>query len=97
MVALFLPASGLQAATLPRFGGAVVRGYIGEVRTLVPLDASSASEREACRQVHAGLYRLGDHLRVKLTLPSGAGNSLQGLASTIGYVFTATQRNAASK
>jgi spore coat-associated protein N len=38
-----------------------------------------------------------DHLRVKLTLPSGAGNSLQGLASTIGYVFTATQRNAASK
>jgi spore coat-associated protein N len=38
-----------------------------------------------------------DHLRVKLTLPSGAGNSLQGLSSTLGYVFTATQRNAASK
>jgi hypothetical protein len=38
-----------------------------------------------------------DHLRVKLTLPSGAGNSLQGLSSTISYVFTATQRNAASK
>jgi spore coat-associated protein N len=38
-----------------------------------------------------------DRLRIKLTLPSGAGNSLQGLSSTIGYVFTATQRNAASK
>jgi spore coat-associated protein N len=38
-----------------------------------------------------------DHLHVKLTLPSGAGNSLQGLSSTISYVFTATQRTAASK
>ena len=38
-----------------------------------------------------------DHLRVRLTLPSGAGNTLQNLSSTISYVFTATQRNAASK
>lgn len=38
-----------------------------------------------------------DRLRVKLTLPSAAGNSFQGLSSTIGYVFTASQRAAASK
>ena len=49
----------------------------------------------------AGLSALSaggtDHLRIKLLLPSGAGNSFQGLSSTLGYVFTATQRAAASK
>jgi spore coat-associated protein N len=35
-----------------------------------------------------------DYLRVTLTLPSGAGNTLQNLSSTITYAFTATQRNA---
>ena len=35
-----------------------------------------------------------DYLRVTLTLPSGAGNTLQNLSSTITYSFTATQRNA---
>ena len=38
-----------------------------------------------------------DHLRVKLTLPAAAGNTLQTLSSTIGYVFTANQRTATSK
>jgi spore coat-associated protein N len=38
-----------------------------------------------------------DRLRVTLTLPSGAGNSLQGQSSTINYTFTANQRAAASK
>ena len=33
-----------------------------------------------------------DHLRVTLTLPSGAGNTLQNQSSTIQYAFTATQR-----
>ncbi len=33
-----------------------------------------------------------DHLRVTLTFPSGAGNTLQNQSSTIGYTFTATQR-----
>jgi spore coat-associated protein N len=33
-----------------------------------------------------------DHLRVKLTLPVGADNTLQGKTSTIQYTFTGTQR-----
>lgn len=33
-----------------------------------------------------------DHLRVTLTLPSTAGNSLQNLSSTIAYTFTGVQR-----
>jgi hypothetical protein len=37
-----------------------------------------------------------DHLRVTLTLPAVAGNALQGLSSTISYVFTALQRAAGS-
>ena len=31
-----------------------------------------------------------DHLRVRLTLPSAAGNSLQGQSSTLTYTFTGT-------
>jgi len=38
-----------------------------------------------------------DHLRVTLTLPSAAGNTLQGQASTISYNFVGTQRLATSK
>jgi hypothetical protein len=34
-----------------------------------------------------------DHLRLTLTLPSGAGNTLQNRSSTITYAFTGTQRN----
>ena len=33
-----------------------------------------------------------DHLRVTVTLPSTAGNSLQNLSSTVGYTFTGVQR-----
>ena len=33
-----------------------------------------------------------DHLRLTLTLPSSAGNSLQNKSSTISYVFTGVQR-----
>ena len=36
-------------------------------------------------------------LRVTLTLPSAAGNTFQGLSSTIQYSFTGTQRNATNK
>lgn len=35
-----------------------------------------------------------DNLRVTLTLPTSAGNTLQGLTSTITYAFTGTQRAA---
>jgi spore coat-associated protein N len=38
-----------------------------------------------------------DHLRVTLTLPASAGNSLQGQSSTIAYTFTANQRAATDK
>jgi predicted ribosomally synthesized peptide with SipW-like signal peptide len=38
-----------------------------------------------------------DHLRVTLTLPSSAGNTFQGLSSTITYAFTGTQRAATNK
>jgi spore coat-associated protein N len=34
-----------------------------------------------------------DHLRLTLTFPSAAGNTFQGLSSTIQYSFTGTQRN----
>ena len=38
-----------------------------------------------------------DHLRVTLTLPSGAPNTLQNQSSTITSAFTGTQRTATSK
>jgi len=38
-----------------------------------------------------------DHLRVTLTLPSAAGNTLQGLSSSISYTFVGTQRAGTSK
>lgn len=38
-----------------------------------------------------------DHLRVTMTLPSSAGNTLQGLSSTVSYAFTGTQRAGTSK
>jgi predicted ribosomally synthesized peptide with SipW-like signal peptide len=38
-----------------------------------------------------------DHLRVTLTLPAAAPNSLQGQSSTIAYTFTGTQRAATNK
>jgi len=34
-----------------------------------------------------------DHLRVTVTFPSGAGNTLQNQSSTINYTFTGVQRN----
>jgi spore coat-associated protein N len=38
-----------------------------------------------------------DHLRVTLTLPAGAGNTLQNQSSTISYAFTGTQRAATNQ
>src|SRR3954468_10152724 len=38
-----------------------------------------------------------DHLRITLTLPSGAGNSFQNKSSTLQYTFTGTQRAATDK
>jgi spore coat-associated protein N len=38
-----------------------------------------------------------NHLRVTVSLPSNAGNTLQGLSSTITYTFTGTQRAGTSK
>ncbi len=38
-----------------------------------------------------------DHLRVTLTLPTAAPNTMQGITSTISYNFTGTQRVATNK
>jgi spore coat-associated protein N len=38
-----------------------------------------------------------DYLRVTLTLPSTAGNSFQGLTSTVSFTFDATQRTLTDK
>jgi spore coat-associated protein N len=38
-----------------------------------------------------------DHLRVKLSFPSSAGNTFQGVSSAITYTFTATQRAGTAK
>jgi len=38
-----------------------------------------------------------DHLRLTLTLPTSAGNSFQGISSTISYAFTGTQRAATDR
>jgi predicted ribosomally synthesized peptide with SipW-like signal peptide len=38
-----------------------------------------------------------DHLRVTLTLPATAGNTFQGLTSTVQYTFTGTQRAATNR
>lgn len=38
-----------------------------------------------------------DHLRVTLTLPGSAPNTMQGLGSTLNYTFVGTQRAATSK
>ena len=38
-----------------------------------------------------------DHLRLTLSLPGTAGNTLQGLTSTVGLAFTATQRAGTNK
>ena len=40
---------------------------------------------------------LTDHLKVTLTLPATAPNTLQALSSTLTYTFTGTQRAATSK
>lgn len=38
-----------------------------------------------------------DHLRLTLTFPTTAGNTFQGLTSTLSYAFTGTQRAATNK
>ena len=38
-----------------------------------------------------------DHLLMTLTLPTGAGNSMQNLSSTLTYTFTGTQRAGTDK
>ena len=61
----------------------VSRAVIGSNLTLSNLGSTSAGAT--------------DHLRVTLTLPSGAGNTLQNQSSPITYAFTGTQRAATNK
>jgi MarR-like DNA-binding transcriptional regulator SgrR of sgrS sRNA len=54
---LLLGAGTAEDAVRPRYGGTGVRGFVGAIRTLDPLLAQTAIEREAARAVHAGLFR----------------------------------------
>jgi predicted ribosomally synthesized peptide with SipW-like signal peptide len=59
------------------------RAVIGSALTLSNLTTTTAGNT--------------DHLRLTLTLPSGAGNTFQNLSSTITYAFTGTQRAGTNK
>lgn len=59
------------------------RAVIGSTLSLSNLTATTAGST--------------DHLRLTLTLPSGAGNTFQNLSSTITYAFTGTQRAGTDK
>lgn len=59
------------------------RAVIGSALTLSNLTTTTAGNT--------------DHLRLTLTLPSGAGNTFQNLSSTITYAFTGTQRAGTDK
>jgi spore coat-associated protein N len=58
------------------------RAIIGTGMSLGPMDLTAGGQ---------------NFLRVTVSLPSGAGNSLQGLSSTITYTFTGTQRAGTSR
>jgi predicted ribosomally synthesized peptide with SipW-like signal peptide len=51
----------------------------------------------ALANINATTAGATSHLRVTITLPSSAGNSFQGLTSTIQYTFTGTQRAATNR
>lgn len=51
----------------------------------------------ALANINATTAGATSHLRVTITLPSTAGNSFQGLTSTIQYTFTGTQRAATNR
>ena len=59
------------------------RAVIGSTLSLSNLTATTAGST--------------DHLRLTLTLPTGAGNTFQNLSSTITYAFTGTQRAGTDK
>jgi hypothetical protein len=69
--------------------GGVVTGVLGSQPVIgANLDLGSISALTAGNT---------DHLRVTLTLPSTAGNALQGKSSTLRFTFDAVQRTSASK
>jgi hypothetical protein len=59
------------------------RAVIGSNLALASLSATTAG--------------VTDRLRVTLSFPSAAGNTFQGLTSTISYTFTGTQRSGTNK
>jgi predicted ribosomally synthesized peptide with SipW-like signal peptide len=68
-------------------------GSTSSVLTTRPVIGSAL----ALSNLGATTHGATDHLRVTLTLPSGAGNTLQNQSSTITYAFTGTQRAAGSQ
>ena len=67
----------------------------GSIQTVVLSAAVVGSNISLSSQVTPAALTAGgtDHLRVTLTLPSTAPNTMQGLTSTLQYTFTGTQRN----
>ncbi|MEA2716613.1 MAG: spore coat-associated protein [Actinomycetota bacterium] len=70
-------------------------GTTTSVRATVPVIGSALALSNL--SVVGGASGTTDHLRLKLTLPSTAGNSFQAATSTILYTFDATQRTATNR
>jgi hypothetical protein len=70
-------------------------GTTSSVRATVPVIGSALALSNL--SVVGGASGTTDHLRLKLTLPSTAGNSFQAATSTILYTFDATQRTATNR
>jgi hypothetical protein len=70
----------------------------GTIQSVVPSAAVVNSNISLSGQVTPAALTAGgtDHLRVTLTLPSTAPNTMQGVTSTLLYTFTGTQRNGSS-
>lgn len=82
-----------EAGTSPAFTYTCVGGTTSSViASRAVIGASLAMSGLASTAVSGS-----DHLRVTLTFPTTAGNTLQTLSSTISFAFTGTQRTATNK
>ena len=70
----------------------------GTIQTVVLSTPAVGSNISLSSQVTPAALTAGgtDHLRVTLTLPGTATNTMQGISSTLQYTFTGTQRNGSS-
>jgi spore coat-associated protein N len=87
--------SWVEAGVSPHFTYTCTGG-VGNITTIV---ASGRVIQSGAAMAGLSALTAGgtDHLRATLTLPSGAGNTFQGLSSTISYSFLGTQRAATNQ